>query len=251
MCEFERGTGAREIYPTLDQINKVRSKKSKGFSGRNRKFKWFFRPKTSDLQKKKVFTEIARDFPAEIGNSSGFSGRKQVIFKSKKRSSSQKRHKIWCQSTKNTNLDLDLRSRSTEPVNFFGAESSLARAQFSSGGGGCTSSQLGEHGPGMPPRGAGSVPECRLTASTPLFCFTGIDYYGLFYVKLGRSNAKRWGCLLACLSTRAVHIEVVNTLSSDSFINAPKRFIGRREKPTEIFGDNSSNFVGEQCSERH
>ena len=38
------------------------------------KFKGIFRPKTGDLQKKKVFTEIARDFPAEIGNSSGFSG---------------------------------------------------------------------------------------------------------------------------------------------------------------------------------
>ena len=34
-------------------MNKVRSKKSKGFSGRNRKFKRFFRPKAGDLQKKK------------------------------------------------------------------------------------------------------------------------------------------------------------------------------------------------------
>ena len=49
-------------------------------------------------------------------------------------SSSQKRHKIWCLSTNNTNLDLDLRSRSPRPVNFFGAQSSLRRAQFSFGG---------------------------------------------------------------------------------------------------------------------
>ena len=103
LCEFERGTEAREIYPSLDQINKVRSKESKRYSGRNRKFKRFFRPKTGVLQKKK-------------------------------RSSSQKRHKIWCQSTKNTNLDLDLRSRNPEPVNFFGAQSSLGGAQFSFGG---------------------------------------------------------------------------------------------------------------------
>ena len=77
------------------------------------------------MKKRKVFTEIARGFPAEIANSSGFSGRKEVISKQKKRSS----------STKNTNLDLDLRSRSPEPVNFFGAQSSfLGRAQFSFGG---------------------------------------------------------------------------------------------------------------------
>ena len=84
-------------------------------------------------KKKKVFTRIARDFPAEIANSSG---RKQVVSKKKKKksSSSQKRHKIWCPSTKNTNLDLDLRSRSPDPVNFFGAQSSPGGAQFSFGG---------------------------------------------------------------------------------------------------------------------
>ena len=95
----------------------------KGFSGRNRKFKRFFRPKTGDLQKKIM-------------------------------SSSQKRHKIWCQSTTNTNLDLDLRSRSSEPVNFFGAQSSLGGDTIFVWGG--TSSQLGGTAPVDPPRGAGS-----------------------------------------------------------------------------------------------
>ena len=55
LCEFERGTGAQEIYPSLDQINKVKRKDSKGFSAQNRKFKRFFRPKTGDLKKKKIF----------------------------------------------------------------------------------------------------------------------------------------------------------------------------------------------------
>ena len=87
------GTGAREIHPSLDEMNKVRSKKSKEFSGRNRKFKRFFRPKTGDLQKKRsslklqgIFrpkSQIQAVFPAEIANSSGFSGRKQVISKKK------------------------------------------------------------------------------------------------------------------------------------------------------------------------
>ena len=53
LCEFERGTGAREIYPSLDEMNKVKTKDSKGFSCQNREFKRFFRPKTDDLQKKK------------------------------------------------------------------------------------------------------------------------------------------------------------------------------------------------------
>ena len=127
----------------------MRSRESKGFCGRNRKFKRFFRPKTGDLQKKKGLHRNYKGFPAEIANSSVFSGRKQMISKRKKRSSSQKRHKIWCQSTKNTNLDLDLRSRSPDPVNFFRAQSSLGGAQFSFGGAQALS--LGGQGPGMPP----------------------------------------------------------------------------------------------------
>ena len=53
--------------------------------------------------------------------------------KKKKRFSSQKRQDIRCQSTKNTNLGLDLHSSSPDPVNFFGAQSSLGGAQFSFG----------------------------------------------------------------------------------------------------------------------
>ena len=36
-------------------MNKVKTKNSEGFSNWNHKFKRFFRPKTGDLQKKKVF----------------------------------------------------------------------------------------------------------------------------------------------------------------------------------------------------
>ena len=100
--------------------------------------------------------EIARDFPAEIANSSVFSGRKQVISKKKKTSPSQKRHKIWCQSTKHTNLDLDLRSRSPDPVNFFGAQSSLGEAQFSFGG--TQALSWGGTAPVCPPVAPGLLP---------------------------------------------------------------------------------------------
>ena len=50
----------------------------RAFSGRNQKFKRFFQPNTSDLQKNKknVFAEIRRLFLTEIENSSGFSGQK-------------------------------------------------------------------------------------------------------------------------------------------------------------------------------
>ena len=55
LCELERGTGAREIYPSLDQMSKMKTKDSKGFSGRNREFQRFFRPITGDLKKKGLY----------------------------------------------------------------------------------------------------------------------------------------------------------------------------------------------------
>ena len=55
---------------------------------------------------------------------------------------------------------------------------------------------------------------------------------------------KRFGCIFTCLRTRAVHIEVAHTLSTDSFIDALQRFIGRRGKPEIVYSDNGTHFVG-------
>ena len=102
-CEFEKGTGAREIYPSLDRKNKVKTKK-------------------------KVFTEIQRDFPAEIRIWNGLFGQKQVTSEKKKVFIP----KILCQTTKIKiflwsskeisvafiTFGLDLHSCCSEPVNF-------------------------------------------------------------------------------------------------------------------------------------
>jgi hypothetical protein len=44
--------------------------------------------------------------------------------------------------------------------------------------------------------------------------------------------------------TRAVHIEIAHSLTSDSFLMALHRFIARRGKPIKICSDNGTNFVG-------
>ena len=88
------------------------------------------------------------------------------------------------------------------------------------------------------------LPEERLSTGNSLFYFTGVDYFVPLYVKQGRKLVKRYGCLFTCLTMRAVHIEIASNLSSSLFINAPRRFIGRRGKPRKIFSDNGTSLVG-------
>ncbi|XP_075150646.1 uncharacterized protein LOC142224745 [Haematobia irritans] len=55
---------------------------------------------------------------------------------------------------------------------------------------------------------------------------------------------KTYIAVFVCLATKAVHIEAVSDLSTDAFIEALKRMIGRRGLPTDIYCDNGTNFVG-------
>ena len=88
------------------------------------------------------------------------------------------------------------------------------------------------------------LPSVRVDAGDHPFTYVGVDYFGPILVKRGRTMEKRYGCLFTCLKIRAVHLEIAHSLSSDSFLMALMRFIGRRGFPREIFSDNGSNLVG-------
>ena len=74
------------------------------------------------------------------------------------------------------------------------------------------------------------LPKERVTPGQPLFSHVGIDYFGPFMEKQGRSQVKRYGCIFTCLTMRAVHIEIAHPLETDSFINTLCRLIARRGK---------------------
>ncbi|XP_069983718.1 uncharacterized protein [Penaeus vannamei] len=88
------------------------------------------------------------------------------------------------------------------------------------------------------------LPEDRITSNVPPFTHTGTDCFGPFLVKKGRSNLKRYGVIFTCLVTRAIHIEVVESMETDFYINAFRRFIARRGPVTSIRSDNGTNLVG-------
>ena len=81
-------------------------------------------------------------------------------------------------------------------------------------------------------------------AMKPPFSNTGVDCFGNFYVSVGRSSVKRYGCLFTCLSTRAVHLEKLTNMDTESFINCLKRFTSRRGPPEKLACDPGTNFVG-------
>ena len=87
------------------------------------------------------------------------------------------------------------------------------------------------------------LPHDRLKEE-PQFTHCGLDIFGPFLIKERRNTLKRYGALFTFLASRAIHIEMIKNMDTDSFILALRRFIGRRGNIKTIRCDNGSNFVG-------
>ncbi|XP_062704069.1 uncharacterized protein LOC115264003 [Aedes albopictus] len=92
----------------------------------------------------------------------------------------------------------------------------------------------------------GNIPESRVNPA-PVFSKVGIDYAGPFMLKLGGRSPKLYKAyvvVFVCMAIKAIHFEVVSNLTSDNFIAALHRFVGRRGLPSDIYSDNGTAFVG-------
>lgn len=88
------------------------------------------------------------------------------------------------------------------------------------------------------------LPEDRVQDGEKPFTRTGVDFFGPFYAKRGRSSVKKYGVIFTCLAVRAVHIEVAESLSTDSFLCALRRFVARRGEVRVLRSDRGTNFTG-------
>lgn len=88
------------------------------------------------------------------------------------------------------------------------------------------------------------LPKERILPDLPPFSNTGVDCYGPIEEKKGRGTVKCYGVIFTCLASRAVHLELANSLDTDACINALHRFISRRGQVEHLLSDNGANFIG-------
>lgn len=95
----------------------------------------------------------------------------------------------------------------------------------------------------------GPLPKDRLEQS-PVFTFVGVDCFGPFMIKDGpvtrRTVQRKINCLIfVCQASRAIHLEVLHQMSTNSFLLAFRRFQALRGACVkEIRSDRGTNFVG-------
>lgn len=93
----------------------------------------------------------------------------------------------------------------------------------------------------------GQLPKARVTVSRP-FNHVGIDFAGPFSCKCVAHRSVRFYkiyiAFYVCFVTRAVHLEIVSSLSTEAFLASLQRFVARRGIPSNIYSDNATNFVG-------
>ncbi len=92
------------------------------------------------------------------------------------------------------------------------------------------------------------LPVQRLTPAPP-FTFVGLDVFGPWQVVTRRTRGgvaynKRWAVIFTCLTIRAIHIELIESMDTSSFINALRRFVAVRGPVKQLRSDCGTNFVG-------
>ena len=93
----------------------------------------------------------------------------------------------------------------------------------------------------------GQLPQLQVAAGFPAFSNTAIDMFGPFQVKIGCKTLKEAHVIIfTCMTTRAIHLELVTDRSTDTFLMAFRRFASIRGHPINCWSDCGTNFVGAQ-----
>ena len=84
----------------------------------------------------------------------------------------------------------------------------------------------------------GGLPSFRTEPSRP-FAKVGLDFFGPLHVDEG---VKVWVLLFTCATSRAIHLELVKSQSTEDVKRALRKFFALRSTPELIFSDNAKTF---------
>lgn len=87
-----------------------------------------------------------------------------------------------------------------------------------------------------------ALPKSRLQ-QTHLFDVTGLDYTGELYIRKANIESKVYVCLFTCATTRAIHLEIVEDLTVESFLIAFRHFTSHKSLPSKMISNNASTFM--------
>ena len=88
-----------------------------------------------------------------------------------------------------------------------------------------------------------SLPKARVNLSVP-FAHTGVDYTGHLWLRdKNGERIKVYILIFTCFNTRAIHLEVVQSMTTSEFILAFIRFSNRFGVPSAVYSDNAKSFV--------
>ena len=97
------------------------------------------------------------------------------------------------------------------------------------------------------PPSFGQLPIERITPDS-VFNRVGLDYAGPLQIKLGHvckpTILKAYVYVFVSLTVKVVHLELVSDLTTEAFIASLRMFVARRGKPSLLWSDHGSNFVG-------
>lgn len=100
----------------------------------------------------------------------------------------------------------------------------------------------------------GSLPSVRCKPARA-FWNSGVDYAGPINVRCskgrGHRSYKGYIALFVCMSTRAIHLELVSDMTAQAFLAAFRRFTARRGHCRHIYSDNGTTFVGANKELQH
>uniref|UniRef100_A0A146M766 Integrase catalytic domain-containing protein n=1 Tax=Lygus hesperus TaxID=30085 RepID=A0A146M766_LYGHE len=93
----------------------------------------------------------------------------------------------------------------------------------------------------------GDLPKFRVEGGRA-FLHVGVDLAGPFTIRESHRRkaprSKAYLCLYVCMTTKALHLEIVSNQSTDAFLASFTRLISRRGYPTDVYSDCGSNFRG-------